>query len=165
MDVVATTNFKLVAPALTSLDLRAAETAKKVGDREAATLLLRYYAGEINRYLFEQWEWSELLIGLALLLVLIFCRSNLKLAMAACVAMMLIVAVQRFQLTPAITQLSRELAFGAAAGRRFGTYHALYGYLEISKLALGVLLAGCLLIRRRASKKAFVREFQNAGEV
>jgi hypothetical protein len=165
MDFVATTNFRMVPQTFASMDVRAIESAKQVGSREVATQLLRYYAGEVNRYLFEQWEWTEMALGLALLLVLVFCRSNLKLAIVLCLTTLVIVGVQRFKLTPAIAALGRELAFSDSASRRFAAYHAMYGYIEIGKLVLLFLLAGCLLIRRRAGKRAFVREFQNAGEV
>lgn len=165
MDYVATQNFQNVNRVLTTIDVNALETAKKIGDREAARLLLRYSAGEANRYLFEQWEWAELLIGLALLLTLVLCRSNPVLALALCFSMLVIVAVQRFELTPAITKLGRELDFSASASRRFAAFHAVYGYVELSKLALGLGLIVRLLIRPRASKKAFVREYERDARV
>ena len=160
MDFVATQNFQNVNRVLGSMDIRAVETAKRVGDPDAARLLLRYFAGEVNRYLFEQWEWTELMLGLTLLLVLVFGRTYQKLAMSLCVLMLCLVAAQRFELTPAITKIGRELEFSASASRRFAAFHAAYGYVELSKLALGLILIGRLLIRNRASKKAFVREYQ-----
>ncbi|HEY3840786.1 MAG TPA: hypothetical protein VGL72_29640 [Bryobacteraceae bacterium] len=160
MDYVATQNFHNVDRVLASIDVRAIDTARKLGDREAARQLLRYSAGETNRYLFEQWEWTELFLGLLLLGVLVLCRTNPVLAMACCIAMMAIVAVQRFELTPAITTIGRELEFSAAASRRFAAFHAAYRYVEIAKLLLGVGLIVRLLIRPRASKKAFVREYE-----
>jgi hypothetical protein len=160
MDFVAIQNFQNVNRVLGSMDVRAVETAKKVGDPDAARLLLRYSAGEANRYLFEQWEWAELLLGTALLLVLVFGRTYQKFAMALCVVMICLVAAQRFELTPAITKLGRELEFSASASRRFAAFHAAYGYVELTKLGLGLLLIGRLLIRGRSSKKAFVREYQ-----
>jgi hypothetical protein len=164
MDYVATQNFENVGRVLTSVDIRAIETAKKIGDPEAARLLLRYFAGEANRYLFEQWEWTELGLGLALFLVLLFGRTYQTFAMTLCVLMMCIVAGQRFKLTPAITQLGRELEFSASASRRFAVYHQIYGYVEIAKLALGLLLAGRLLIRKGSRKRAFVQEYERAHE-
>ncbi len=164
MDLVATQNFQNVGRVMGSMDLRAVETAKKVADRDAARMLLRYFAGEANRYLFEQWEWTELLLGLALLMVLVFCGTNQKLALSLCIVMMCLVAAQRFKLTPMITTLGRELEFSTSASRRFAAYHAAYGYVELTKLALGVVVALRLLIRPRASKKAFVREYERARE-
>ena len=160
MDFVATQNFQTVNRVMTSLDLRVVEAAKKVGDPEATRYVLRYFAGEANRYLFEQWEWTELALGLALLLVLLFARSYQKLAMGLCLAMMFVVAAQRFYLTPRITMLGRELDFSPAASRRFAAFHQVYGIVEIGKLALGFGLVLRLLIRQRASKKAFVREYE-----
>ena len=164
MDFVATQNFRTVNLVLGSVDVQAVETAKKIGDREAERVLLRYFAGEVNRYLFEQWEWAELLLGLALMLVLLFGRTYQKLAMALCLIMMCVVMAQRFALTPAIIKLGRELEFNPAAAQRFGTLHATYGFVEIGKLVLGLLLAARLVIRNRASKKAFVREYEQMRE-
>jgi hypothetical protein len=160
MDFVATQNFKTVSRVLNSVNLSAVETAKKVGNPDAARQLLRYFAGEANRYLFEQWEWAELLLGLALLLVLLFGRTYQKLAMALCIAMMCLVAAQRFKLTPAITELGRALEFSDSASKRFAVYHAAYGFVELTKLTLGLVLAGRLVIRKRTSKRAFVQEYQ-----
>jgi hypothetical protein len=164
MDFVAVENFHSVSRVMGSLDVRAVETAKKVSDPDALRQLLRYFAGETNRYLFEQWEWAELLLGLALLLVLLFGRTYQKFAMSLCVLMMVIVVVQRFKLTPAITELGRELEFSTSASRRFASYHAAYGYVEIAKIAMGLMMAVRLLIRRGSSKKAFVREYQRERE-
>ena len=58
MDFVATQNFQMVNRVLISSDIRAVETARKLGEADAPRQLLRYFAGEINRYLFEQWEWA-----------------------------------------------------------------------------------------------------------
>ena len=164
MDFVATQNFRTVSRVLGSLDVRAVEIAKKVSDPDALRLLLRYFAGETNRYLFEQWEWAELLLGLALLLALLFCRTYQKFTMSVCLLMILAVTVQRFKLTPAITQLGRELEFSNSASRRFAAYHAMYGYAEIGKLALGLIMAVSLLFRRSANKKAFVRQYERERE-
>ena len=165
MDLVATQNFRTVSLVMGSLDVRAVDTARKaVADPEALRLLLRYFAGETNRYLFEQWEWAELLLGLALLLVLVFGRTYQKFAISLCLLMLVVVAVQRFKVTPAITSLGRELEFSTTASHRFAAYHAAYGYLEIGKLVMGLLMALRFVIRRHSSKKAFVREYQRERE-
>ena len=160
MDIVATQNFQTVNRVMTSLDIRVVEAAKKVGDPDTTRYLLRFFAGEANRYLFEQWEWTELALGLALMLVLLFARFYQKLAMGLCLGMIVIVLIQRFKLTPAITMLGRELDFSQGASRRFAVYHQIYGAVEIAKLALGFGLIARLLIRQRAGKRAFVREYE-----
>jgi len=164
MDFVATQNFQTVGRVMSSLDLRVVENARAIGGPEQTRLLLRHFAGEANRHLFEQWEWAELMIGLALLLALLFGRSYQKLAMAVCMAMLLVVAVQRFHVTPAITAWGRAIDFSNASSEHFKFYHALYGYLEIGKLLLGVTLAGRLLIRWKTDRKAFVREYQSVNQ-
>ena len=164
MDFVATENFQTVSRVLGSLDIRAVETAKKVSDPDALRQLLRYFAGEVNRYLFEQWEWTELMLGILLLLVLLFCHSYQRVVLSLCVLMIAVVAVQRFKLTPAITALGRDLEFSVSASRRFAAFHEVYGYVEIGKLAMGLVMAILLLIRRSSGKKAFVRQYQRERE-
>ncbi len=164
MDFVATQNFKNVSRVMTSVDLRALDAEKKAGDQDNLRMLFRYFAGEANRYFFEQWEWAELMLGLALMLVLLFGRTYQKLAMALCLMMLVLVALQRFALTPAITRLGRELEFGALPGGRFAVFHAAYGYSELAKLALGLILTARLLIRRKVDRKAFVREYERTNE-
>jgi len=164
MGVVATQNFQNVSRVITSVDLRAIDAQKKAGDPDNLRYLYRYFAGEANRYLFEQWEWAQLLLGLALLLVLLFGRTYQKLSMSLCALMLLIVVFERFKLTPAIIDLGRALEFGAGTSQRFNFYHALYGYSELTKLAMGLLITARLLIRRGVDKKAFVREYQRTTE-
>jgi hypothetical protein len=165
MDIVATQNFQTVNRVMTSLDLKVVETTRKIGDPESTRYLLRYFAGEANRFLFEQWEWAELMLGLVMLLVLLFCRSNQKIAMSLVLAMVCIVLAQRFKLTPAITTLGREIGFSATASRRFTAYHQAYGIIELLKIALGLGVAGSLLIRRNSGKRAFVKEYEREREV
>lgn len=164
MDFVAVQNFHTVGRVMSSMDLRAVEAARGIGGGENERMLLRYFAGEANRYLFEQWEWTELLLGLALVLVLLFGRTYQKFAMVVAILMICVVAAQRFKLTPIITELGRQLEFGSADSRRFAVFHALYGFVELGKLALGLALAGSLVIRTRADRKAFVREYRRVGE-
>lgn len=157
MDVAASQNFQSVTRVLSGGDLRMFELTRAAGGSEPARLLLRQFAGETNRFLFENWEWAELLVGLALFLVLLFARSYQKLALALCLGMFVIVASQRFYLTPAITELGRAVEGGQ--GAMFKTFHALYGGAEIAKLLLGFGIALCLLIRPSGDKKTFVRQF------
>lgn len=165
MDFVATQNFQTVGRVMNTLDLRVLEAAKPVGGMESARLLLRHAAGEANRYLFEQWESAELGIGLLLFLVLLFGRSHQKLAMALCLMMLAIVLGQRFKVTPAIIAWGRATDFTNATSEHFRFFHALYGYLEIGKLVLGVVLAARLLVRWKADRKTFVRQYESAGQV
>jgi hypothetical protein len=102
----------------------------------------------------------ELGIGLLLLFVLLFARSDQKLCMGLCITMIILVLAQRFKLTPAITMLGRELDFSPSASRRFAAYHQIYGGVEIAKLLLGLGIALRLLIRQRVGKQAFVREYE-----
>jgi hypothetical protein len=165
MDFTATQNFQNVSRIMNTLDLRVLEGAKPVGGMESARLLLRYAAGEANRYLFEQWESTELGIGVLIILALLFSRKYQKFAMSVCAAMLAIVAVQRFKVTPAITAWGRAIDFTGATSEHFKFYHALYGYLEIGKLVLGLMVAANLLIRWKADRKTFVRQYERAGRV
>ena len=165
MDFVATQNFQNVARVMNTLDLRVLEGAKPIGGMESARLLLRHAAGEANRHLFEQWESAELGIGVLLFLTLLFSRKYQKFAMSVCAAMLTVVAVQRFKVTPAIAAWGRAIDFTNSSSEHFRFYHALYGYLEVGKVVLGIILAASLLIRWKADRKTFVRQYERAGQV
>ena len=130
-DIAVTQNFTTVDRFLAT---RTADTA-----RASERVLLRRNAGEENNFLFANWEITELFIG-ATLILLVRRTGNLMPALAA--AMLAIVAVQHFWLSPEITELGRQDPVTA----RFWTLHGIYSGIEILKLAIG---AGLALVTQR----------------
>ena len=130
-DIAVTQNFTTVDRFLATRTDDAARASERV--------LLRRNAGEENNFIFANWERAELVAGLALLIIVL--RTG-KLMPSLTIAMLCIVAVQHFWLSPEITELGRQ----DPVTPRFWTLHGIYSGSEILKLALG---AGLALVTQR----------------
>jgi hypothetical protein len=162
MDVTAIGNFRSVDRFLADPGIPSAELIHNFG-HENTRILLRRAAGESNGWLFEQWEWIQLGVGLCLLLVLIFGNRPPKLLIAICLLMVGLVLVQRFALTPNIVRLGRLIDFlppdrNLPDRAAFALYHRASSTLELVKLAFASMIAGILIVRRRPDPQMFARE-------
>lgn len=168
MDVTAIGNFQAVGRFLADPGVQSAELIHDLG-HEKARILLRRAAGESNAWLFEQWEWMQLALGLALLLILVFGNRPPKILIGICLLMMAIVLAQRFVMTPMITTMGRVLDFLPAdpnlpEKKKFWAFHGAYSTAELLKLGLAVVVAISLVVRRRPDPLTFARESEAAEE-
>ena len=125
-------------------------------------IILRRNAAEENNFLFEVWEWTELALGSALLLSLAMGERPQKLMLAAPVAMLAIVAAQRFYLSPQVVELGRKIADLPAndpLNKTFWMFHGIYSGVEIVKIVIGVALALRLSVRGKTDPDYFVKQF------
>ncbi len=169
MDVTATANFHSVDRFLADPGIPAAELIHGAG-HDNTRVLLRRAASEANGWLFEQWEWIQLVTGLGLLLVFIFGNRPPKIPMALCLLMMILVSIERFALTPNIVRLGRIVDFLPAGPQlpdrvNFNVYHGAYLILDMVKVALGFAIAGILIIRFGPDPQMFSREAELSQEV
>jgi len=112
--------------------------------------LLRFQAGELNRFYFRWWEILQIGIGLGLAVILLFATTGNRLVMTLATGMLAIVVIQFLTITPQIIELGRGLDFvppGEISKERtaFRGYHGFYSSLEIIKLLAGLGLAARLL--------------------
>ena len=144
MIMVATQNFRSVDRLLA--EPRTATARIEQMGRGEARALLRYQVSEQNRWYFETWETIQLALGAALL-ALAFAglrqQRNIVLVVAAMVALLL---VERFYLTPEIVRLGRLIDFvpqEASSQQRdlFWRFHGAYSAIELTKLTLGFFLS------------------------
>ncbi len=163
MDFTAIENFRSVDHFLNAPSAVTADQIRVMGGKTEARIFLRHQAGELNRYLFEQWEYTEIALGLAVLMTFVFGRGEVaKAALALTALMLIVVAAGRFFLTPEITRLGRLLDYPNTPGANTGLFwrlHGVYSGLELLKLALGLGVAGSLILQRTDRKK-FVREHE-----
>jgi hypothetical protein len=161
MDFMAIQNFRTVDRFLAEPTVFAAQDIKALGGHDPARLFLRQEVGERNRFLFEQWEIVQIILGLAFIGAIVFGHGDpSKSTLLTVAAMLVIVCVDRFYLTPRITDLGRLIDYPGQAGANpalFWTLHGWYSGLELLKLALGFVCAGTLLVRH-TDRKRFVRE-------
>ncbi len=161
MDVVAIHNFRGVDRYLAAPRLPAATQIHDMG-RDNVRLLLRRFAGEQNRWYFEQWEWTETALSLSILLVILLALTPSRLTLFLALAILAITLGDRFGFTPQISRLGRVLedmqaATAPAERTLFWTLHGLYSGLEMLKLALAMWLAAKLMIRGRPDRGLFAR--------
>jgi len=124
--------------------------------------ILRRNAAEENNFLFEVWEWTELALGTTLFLSLALGERPHKLMLAAPAVMLAIVAVQRFYLSPQVTELGRKIAdlpLTDPLNKTFWTFHGIYSGAEIVKILVGVALALRLAVRGKTDPDYFVKQF------
>ena len=159
---IATENFRGVdrlldqPNPLAKLGFQTLENDRNLG-AGAARLLLRYQVAEQNRYYFESWEIVQIVLGSLLFFFLLFGTREDKYSLAGVLLMLVLVAVQRFLLTPELTVLGRNLDFVPLADTssergRFWLLHNFYSVMELVKWAVGLFLAGRLVVGRRHRK-------------
>jgi hypothetical protein len=168
MDATAIANFHSVDRFLGDPGIPSAELIHNFGHGHTRTILRRA-AGETNGWLFEQWEWIQLGVGLCLLLVLIYGSRPPKLLIGLCLVMILLVLVERFALTPEIVRLGRIIDFLPDDPKvpdrlTFGVYHGAYSAVDIIKLLVGFTIAGVLIVRRQPDPQMFAREAEIAEQ-
>jgi hypothetical protein len=128
-----------------------------------ARALLRYQVAEQNRVDFETWEAVQMVGGTAFFFYLLFGTTEKKFGLGVVLAMLLIVAAQRFLLTPDLVSLEHSIDLlppEAAGGQRdaFWIMHSAYSGLEALKWGLALVLAGKTLLGGRRARSEDARD-------
>ena len=161
LGVVAAQNFLTIDRLLKEpRSSRATVEVEKLGGPEQARLFLRHYVGEQNRFYFQAWEITQMILGGALFLLLLFGTREGKLALLLVLAMLLLVFFLHFGVTPGLVGLGRELDFtppipDSPLRAAFRARHVMYSTLEVVKVVIGVGLA-VLLVAGRATRRLAV---------
>lgn len=161
-DIAVTQNFSTVDRFLAAPgDAATAATLNQLG-RPQLRAILRRNAAEENNFLFTNFEWAELGMGFALFLILLFGDRPQKLMLGLSLAMFVIVAAERFLLTPQIVDLGRVIDTLPKTDPRYNTFwmlHGAYSGLDILKMLLGAALAFRLSVRPAPDKDHFAKEY------
>ncbi len=158
MYVIATHNLEAADRVLGSPPPAAAKIIDSVG-ADPARLLLQHQASELNRVYFEYWGVAQLIIGGAVFGLLLFATREGTWPVVTALAMLALVAMMRFILTPDLVNFGRQLDFatketGTAEYARFWGVHRAYGIAELVKSGLGLALLGMLLFRTQRKRRA-----------
>jgi len=152
MIFVATQNFATVDRVLAAPPQQAAQILEKLGPSDSR-LLLRYLAGEENRFFFTNWELAQIAFGVLLTAILWLAISS-PISAGISGVVLIIALFQHFRVTPEMIALGRLVDFGGEAGsaayNQFWRLHGLYGVLEVAKLVLLLIVAGILLFGHKA---------------
>src|SRR5260221_8961676 len=105
MQGIASESWGVVDDELSSLPGAAAKIIRTAG-KDNARALLRYSAGEQNRFLFEGWELAQMALGVGLILVLILgLKSRLLAGLTG--GMLLLVIFAHFRVTADLAWLGK----------------------------------------------------------
>jgi hypothetical protein len=113
--------------------------------------MLRYAVAEQNRWLFQSWEDMQIVIGVFFFGYLLFGSMEGKITLLLALLMVVLVAVQRIGLSPALSALGGSLDYLSPETRaieraKFWMLHGAYIGMELAKLGLGIIV--CVLVLR-----------------
>ena len=147
----------------------AAEIIRAAGP-DQARLLLRHFANEQSRYLFEVWEMLQIPVALFLGGLIYSFTDKRPFPLILCGLMLVMVLAQYFVITPEVKFRGREADFpkptsAETAGVRgippadgLATFATIFAGTEIVKLAAGGYLTGYLFFFRARRRKRSVEE-------
>jgi hypothetical protein len=118
-------------------------------------MVLRYQIAEENRYLFQGWEYMQLILGAAFFSYLLFGTLENKFTLALALGLLLLTGVQRFGISSELGAIGKtldylppEIANGERA--RFWLLHSAYLGVEALKIAVAGVLLSVVLRRTRS---------------
>jgi hypothetical protein len=153
LEIVAAANLRAVDRAIRDPQPSAAIRILKLGAADSR-MLLRYQTAEQNRAAFETWENVQLLGSLLFFFYLLFATTEDKSALALALLLVLLVALQRFLVTPELNGLGRLLDFVPESTpspfrSRFGVLGYTYLGMDIGKGVAQLGLAALVMSRSR----------------
>ena len=153
---VATQNFREVDRLLSRDNPEATLRVKPFGPQ--ARMLMRYQASEMNRWLFESWEYIQLAFGTIFFLVILLGSRENKLVLGGVLLTLLLVLVQRVLLTPELIAIGRLIDFVPDAAspdrQKFWVVHTAYSGVEVAKWLLLLLLTGKMVFSTEHSARS-----------
>ncbi len=156
VDISAFLNLKLPERVLANPAPVTEKIVKDYGP-DQATLLLRHFAAEGNRYFFGRWERTEILLGILLIPCLYFATDRKPVPLILAGFMLIIVCFQYFALSPELAFRGREADFPPGMGtiaveRRVWLLTEVYIGTEAALVLVGGVLAIFMMLyksRRR----------------
>ncbi len=148
---VATGSFSTVDRILGRPTAQFTEVTRPMG-HDQTRVVLRYLASEINRTCFRAYGWSQIVFGLVLVILLFKQTPRDPAALVISVAMLGLVLVLTWIVTPQIVALGRSIDFVPRDSLppempRFRTLHALFTGLDGLKLLAGLALLVRWIVR------------------
>jgi hypothetical protein len=140
----ATRTFRTIEQILKSPDPRFSRTVELLG-AEPTRDVLRHVASEINRRYFRAYGWTEILLGIILLVLLYRQTPRDTVGVAMVGGMLVLVVALTLVITPRISSLGRKLDFTPHTPpppemRRFWMLHGAFTSLDGVKLLAGIIL-------------------------
>ena len=161
-DIAVTQNFQTVDRFLATPGSPATSLQINAAGRDRERFILRRNAAEENNWIFLNWERTEFFLGGCLFLMFLFGERPQKLLLAASIALVAIIAVEHFLLTPRITDSGRVVDGLSSTDSRYKTFWMLHGFysgLDILKMLILFAASVRLVLRRKPDRDYFAREY------
>jgi hypothetical protein len=139
---------------------------------ERASVLLHHLSGESVRSLLNNWEPTQLVVALLIVILLLFTDSRKPIALAMCAVMAVLTIIQRSFVTPEWNSLGRQLDFIPEATSfnlrtQIWSLTRVYTGIEILKLLVGGALASYFfamesVVKRGRSRRSADRSASEA---
>ena len=118
-------------------------------------MALRYEVAEQNRFLFQNWEYVQLLLGGLFFAYMLFGTLEGKFTLGLALLMLLITALQRFGISPELGSTGKTLDYvpadlAATEHARFWLMHTAYLGCEALKFGIALVLLISVLRRGRS---------------
>lgn len=118
-------------------------------------MVLRHTIAEENRYLFQTWEYMQLILGLGFFSYLLFGTLEGKLSLGLAMGMLMITAAQRFGLSSELGSIGKTLDYlppdiAAAERAKFWLLHAAYLGADALKFCIALVLLAVVLRKTRS---------------
>jgi hypothetical protein len=137
-------SFQTVRSVMNSSNPAFAVQTKPLGPANTRSVL-RFQIAEENRFLFQNWEYLQLLLGVFFFSYMLFGTLEGKINLGLALVMVLLTALQRFGISGELGTLGRSLDYLPAevlnAERaRFWMLHSAYLAVEALKFGIGLVL-------------------------
>jgi hypothetical protein len=118
-------------------------------------MVLHYEIAEENRYLFQNWEYMQLILGVGFFSYLLFGTLEGKFSLGLALGMLVITGVQRFGISPELGSVGKTLNYlpadvATAERAKFWLLHSAYVGCEALKFAVAALLLVMVLRKTRS---------------
>lgn len=123
--------------------------------RDATRVVLRYEIAEENRFLFQNWEYMQLILGSLFFSYMLFGTLEGKFSLALALGMLVITAIQRFGISPELGSIGKTLDYlpadvVTAERAKFWLLHGAYLGCEALKFGLAAILLALVLRKTRS---------------
>ena len=118
-------------------------------------MVLRYEIAEQNRYLFQNWEYMQLILGVGFFSYLLFGTLEGKFPLGLALLMLVITAIQRFGISPELGTTGKALDYipadlAVAERAKFWLLHSAYVGCDAVKFGVALVLLAVVLRRGRS---------------
>lgn len=118
-------------------------------------MILRYQIAEENRFLFQHWEYMQLILGVFFFSYMLFGTLEGKFSLVLALTMLVLTGLQRFGISPELGNVGKTLDYvpadmASAERAKFWLLHGAYLGCEALKYGMALVLLALVMRRGRS---------------